>query len=174
MRFQVTVDVRSPHNGTISKIYAEEGQEVNVDENLFDLTPGSASVTVVPAADAKRAAPQGQAKENNVPPAASAAKPAAPSAIAAKKIEATPVAAAAVSNRSEVRVKMTRMRQRIAQRLKESQNTAAMLTTFQEVDMTNLIELRNKYKEDFEKAHGVKLGFMSAFVKVRFVSIGKL
>jgi 2-oxoglutarate dehydrogenase E2 component (dihydrolipoamide succinyltransferase) len=50
------------------------------------------------------------------------------------------------------------MRQRIASRLKESQNTAAMLTTFQECDMTNLMELRNKFKDDFEKTHGVKLG----------------
>ncbi len=60
---------------------------------------------------------------------------------------------------------MNRMKQKISQRLKESQNTAAMLTTFQEVDMTNLIEMRNKYKDDFEKIHGVKLGFMSAFVR---------
>jgi 2-oxoglutarate dehydrogenase E2 component (dihydrolipoamide succinyltransferase) len=57
------------------------------------------------------------------------------------------------------------MRVRIAQRLKESQNTAAMLTTFQEVDMHNLIEMRKSYKDTFEKAHGVKLGFMSAFVQ---------
>jgi hypothetical protein len=61
---------------------------------------------------------------------------------------------------------MTRMRQRIAQRLKEAQNTAAMLTTFQEVDMGPLIDLRNTHKEEFEKIHGVKLGFMSAFVRV--------
>jgi 2-oxoglutarate dehydrogenase E2 component (dihydrolipoamide succinyltransferase) len=57
------------------------------------------------------------------------------------------------------------MRLRIADRLKESQNTAAMLTTFQECDMSNLIDLRNRFKDDFEKSHGVKLGFMSAFVK---------
>jgi len=70
-----------------------------------------------------------------------------------------------MDDRSETRVKMTRMRQRIGQRLKEAQNTAAMLTTFQEVDMSNLMALRNKFKDDFEKVHGVKLGFMSAFVK---------
>jgi 2-oxoglutarate dehydrogenase E2 component (dihydrolipoamide succinyltransferase) len=57
------------------------------------------------------------------------------------------------------------MRQTVSKRLKEAQNTYAMLTTFQECDMTHLIELRNKYKDDFEKKHGVKLGFMSAFVK---------
>ena len=65
----------------------------------------------------------------------------------------------------EERVKMTRLRQRIAERLKEAQNTAAMLTTFNEVDMSHVIALRNQYKESFEKKHGVKLGFMSFFVK---------
>lgn len=65
----------------------------------------------------------------------------------------------------EERVKMTRLRQRIAQRLKEAQNTAAMLTTFNEVDMGNLMALRKQYNENFEKKHGVKLGFMSLFVK---------
>jgi 2-oxoglutarate dehydrogenase E2 component (dihydrolipoamide succinyltransferase) len=57
------------------------------------------------------------------------------------------------------------MRSRIAERLKDAQNTAAMLTTFQECDMGTLMELRGRYKDDFEKRHGVKLGFMSAFVK---------
>ncbi len=65
----------------------------------------------------------------------------------------------------EERVKMTRLRQKIAQRLKEAQNTAAMLTTFNEVDMGAVMELRNTYKDVFEKKHGTKLGFMSFFVK---------
>lgn len=65
----------------------------------------------------------------------------------------------------EERVKMTRLRQRIAERLKEAQNTAAMLTTFNEVDMSHIMALRNQYKDAFEKKHGVKLGFMSFFVK---------
>src|SRR5205085_11659407 len=61
----------------------------------------------------------------------------------------------------EERVRMTRLRQTIARRLKEAQNTAAMLTTFNEVDMTEVMSVRNRYKELFEKKHGVKLGFMS-------------
>jgi 2-oxoglutarate dehydrogenase E2 component (dihydrolipoamide succinyltransferase) len=80
-----------------------------------------------------------------------------------------PVAAAASAPRAdhprEERVKMTRLRQTIARRLKESQNTAAQLTTFNEVDMTAIMALRNQYKDAFEKAHGVKLGFMSFFTK---------
>jgi len=60
---------------------------------------------------------------------------------------------------------MSRMRQRISQRLKDAQNTNAMLTTFNEIDMGNLMDLRKKYQDAFLKKHGVKLGFMSAFVK---------
>jgi 2-oxoglutarate dehydrogenase E2 component (dihydrolipoamide succinyltransferase) len=66
---------------------------------------------------------------------------------------------------AEERVKMTRLRQTIARRLKDAQNTAAMLTTFNEVDMTAVMTLRNAYKDVFEKKHGVKLGFMSFFAK---------
>ncbi len=65
----------------------------------------------------------------------------------------------------EKRVKMTRLRQTIARRLKDAQNTAAMLTTYNEVDMTGVMDLRNEFKEPFQKKHGVKLGFMSFFVK---------
>ena len=74
----------------------------------------------------------------------------------------------------EERVRMTRLRQRIAERLKEAQNTAAMLTTFNEIDMTNVIALRNQHKENFEKKHGVKLGFMSFFVKAAIVALKEL
>ena len=65
----------------------------------------------------------------------------------------------------EERVKMTRLRATIARRLKDAQNTAAMLTTYNEVDMSGIMELRNTYKDQFEKKHGVKMGFMSFFVK---------
>ncbi|MBO9544012.1 2-oxoglutarate dehydrogenase complex dihydrolipoyllysine-residue succinyltransferase [Caulobacter sp.] len=77
---------------------------------------------------------------------------------------AAPAAPRALHEREE-RVKMTRLRQTIARRLKEAQNTAAMLTTFNEVDMTAVMALRAQYKDVFEKRHGVKLGFMSFFTK---------
>ena len=77
---------------------------------------------------------------------------------------AAPAAPRALHEREE-RVKMTRLRQTIARRLKEAQNTAAMLTTFNEVDMSAVMALRAQYKDVFEKQHGVKLGFMSFFVK---------
>jgi 2-oxoglutarate dehydrogenase E2 component (dihydrolipoamide succinyltransferase) len=74
----------------------------------------------------------------------------------------------------EERVKMTRLRQRIAERLKEAQNTAAMLTTFNEVDMSNIMALRNTHKDAFEKKNGVKLGFMSFFVKACIQALQEL
>lgn len=81
--------------------------------------------------------------------------------------QAPPQARAPVPSEAprEERVRMTRLRQTIARRLKEAQNTAAMLTTFNEVDMSSLINLRNRYKDLFEKKHSVKLGFMGFFVK---------
>jgi 2-oxoglutarate dehydrogenase E2 component (dihydrolipoamide succinyltransferase) len=77
---------------------------------------------------------------------------------------AAPAAPRPIHEREE-RVKMTRLRQTIARRLKEAQNNAAMLTTFNEVDMSAVMALRNQYKDVFEKKHGVKLGFMSFFTK---------
>lgn len=89
---------------------------------------------------------------------------------ATAKAEAAPVVAAsapvaASSARAEERVRMTRLRQTVAKRLKEAQNTAAMLTTFNDVDMTAVMEARTKYKDLFEKKHGVRLGFMGFFTK---------
>jgi 2-oxoglutarate dehydrogenase E2 component (dihydrolipoamide succinyltransferase) len=97
--------------------------------------------------------------------AAIGAAPAPAPAPAAAPAVAPPTVAPRADHPREERVKMTRLRQTIARRLKESQNTAAQLTTFNEVDMTAIMALRNQYKDAFEKAHGVKLGFMSFFTK---------
>ena len=95
--------------------------------------------------------------------AAETPKPAAPAAPQpAAKVEA-PVAA--VPGEREERIRMSRLRQTIARRLKDAQNTAAMLTTFNEVDMRQVMGLRSQYRESFEKKHGVRLGFMGFFVK---------
>jgi 2-oxoglutarate dehydrogenase E2 component (dihydrolipoamide succinyltransferase) len=94
-------------------------------------------------------------------PSAPAAKPAAP---AGPRLRAD----------REERVRMTRLRRTIANRLKEAQNTAAMLTTFNEVDMTAVMTLRERLKEDFEKKHGARLGFMSFFVKACIAGLKEL
>jgi len=93
-----------------------------------------------------------------------AASAPAPVKAAAPSTPAAPHVPRELKSREE-RVKMTRLRQTIARRLKEAQNTAAMLTTFNEIDMTAVLEMRDLYKEKFEKRHGVKLGFMGLFVK---------
>jgi 2-oxoglutarate dehydrogenase E2 component (dihydrolipoamide succinyltransferase) len=96
-----------------------------------------------------------------------------PAASPAAKAPAVPAGPRPFADREE-RVRMTRLRKRIAERLKEAQNTAAMLTTFNEVDMSHLMAARNQYKDTFEKKHGVRLGFMSFFVKACIVALKEL
>lgn len=124
-------------------------EENGIDPNSIAGTGKGGRVTkedVVAAAEAKKNAP------------AAAAKPAAASAAAAPVV--------ATGDRTEKRVPMTRLRAKIAERLVEAQSSMAMLTTFNEVDMTEVMALRSKYKDLFEKSHnGVRLGFMSFFVK---------
>ncbi len=119
--------------------------ENNLDPKALAATGPKGNITKADAVAAIGAAAPAPAPA----PAAPAAAPAAPRA----------------DQPREERVKMTRLRQTIARRLKESQNTAAQLTTFNEVDMTNVMALRTQYKDVFEKRHGVKLGFMSFFTK---------
>ena len=105
------------------------------------------------------------AEKQKAAPKAETAKPTAAAAPAAAPVPAGP--------REEQRVPMTRIRARIAERLKEAQNTAAMLTTFNEVDLSAVDAIRGKYKEQFEKAHGVKLGYMSFFVRASVEALKK-
>lgn len=102
-------------------------------------------------------------------------KPAAPAPAAKPALQqvATPNSPASLANRPEERVPMSRLRARIAERLLESQATNAILTTFNEVNMQPVIDLRTKYKDKFEKEHGVKLGFMSFFVKAVVAALKK-
>ena len=110
-------------------------------------------------------------------PAAKAAPAAAPAPKAAKPslpdVKAPASAEAWLKDRPEQRVPMSRLRARIAERLLESQQTNAILTTFNEVNMAPVMDLRNKYKDRFEKEHGVKLGFMSFFVKAAVHALKK-
>jgi 2-oxoglutarate dehydrogenase E2 component (dihydrolipoamide succinyltransferase) len=114
--------------------------------------------------DASRVAGTGKGGRITKADALSAAEGAGARADAPAPAPAPAADSRALAPREE-RVKMTRLRQTIARRLKEAQNTAAMLTTFNEVDMSAVIGVRNKYKDLFEKKHGIKLGFMSFFVK---------
>ena len=189
---KVTVEVNAPAAGTLTEIAAAVGAVVEVGALLGVLGAAGAAVAAKPAAAPAAAAAPVAAPAAAAAPAVmpSAKKIAADSGIDTGALAGTgkdgrvtkgdvlaaaaapapaPKPAAPSGPRAkadlEERVKMTRLRKRIAERLKEAQNTAAMLTTFNEVDMTALFDLRNQYKDQFEKRHGTKLGFMSFFVK---------
>ena len=153
--------------------------------------PGAMSGVAMPAA-AKMMAEQGMSpaqvsgtgrdgritKGDVIAAAAAGAKaPAAPPAAAVATVRPAlpevkaPIDLTGLADRPEQRVPMSRLRQRVAERLVQSQSTAAILTTFNEVNMQPLLELRNKYKDKFEKEHGVKLGFMSFFVKAAVAAL---
>ena len=189
---KVAVEVSAPVAGVLT-IAAEAGSSVIPGQQIGSIAASGEGTSPAPAqaASAPAAAPASDAPhlspavqrvvtENNLDPKAIAATgpkgnitkadavnaiSAAPAAPAAAPVPAAAPAAPRADQPREERVKMTRLRQTIARRLKESQNTAAQLTTFNEVDMTNVMALRNQYKEVFEKRHGVKLGFMSFFTK---------
>jgi len=129
---------------------------------------GLAPATIAAAAKAGRVA-----KADLVEAAAAAANgaAAAPASAAVSARPAPAPAAAPAGTRSERRVPMSRIRQRIAERLVQAQSTQAMLTTFNEIDLTNINELRKRHKEAFEQRHGVKLGIMSFFVKAAIAAL---
>ncbi len=185
---KVTVEVPAPASGKLEKINVIAGTTVTIGALLGSIAEGATGVEAPKATVPVVAAPapgkpaeiplspavRKAVVENNLKPVeipgsgkdgritkgdviATLEKPAAP----APAPIARPVAAAG----TEERVRMSRLRQTIARRLKDAQNTAAMLTTFNEVDMTHVMAMRNQYKDGFEKKHGVKLGFMSFFVK---------
>jgi 2-oxoglutarate dehydrogenase E2 component (dihydrolipoamide succinyltransferase) len=187
---KVSVEVPSPAAGILAEITAPEGTTVDASAKLAVIS-ASGAVTAAPAAAATAAA---ASTGKDVEDAPSAKKAMAEASVSrdqvtgtgrdgramkddvAKAVAAASSAPAAATSAPrgpvssddaprEERVKMTRLRQTIARRLKESQNTAAMLTTYNEVDMTEVMALRNEYKDLFLKKHGVKLGFMSFFTK---------
>ncbi len=189
---KVSVEVPAPAAGVLSEIIAPEGTTVDASAKLAVIGGASASTAAAPAAaPAAAAAPAGSADVENAPSAnklmaekgidaasvtgtgrdgrimkEDVLKAALAPAAAAPAPAAAPRAPVAADDAArEERVKMTKMRQTIARRLKDSQNTAAMLTTYNEVDMTEVMALRSQYKDQFEKKHGVRLGFMSFFTK---------
>jgi 2-oxoglutarate dehydrogenase E2 component (dihydrolipoamide succinyltransferase) len=183
---KVSVDVRAPEAGLLVEILAEVDDVVAVGAPLFRIDT-DVKVADKPAASVTTAVPEPApvaAKEQPAAPAAATAATPAPAAAAppAKKTSPPPKpsgppipdAPAFTGARHERRTKMSRMRQRVAARLKDAQNTAAMLTTFQECDMGNFMEIRNRHKDEFEKKHGVKLGFMSVFVKAATAALQEI
>ena len=176
-------EIRSPVAGELVKFLVKVGDTVPVNSDLFVIDTEKTGASAAPKKEgkqevkqeakqegkqeAKKEAPSDSKKSEERSPEAkpveakreekpAQAKPKAPEPAHVKSVS---------GKREEHREKLTKMRKTIAERLKGAQNTAAMLTTFQECDMSRAIELRNAYKDDFLKKNGVKLGFMSFFVK---------
>ena len=179
-------EVMSPVAGKIVEIMSATGDTVQVGETLVKIEEGASGSILASDTTTGAASPAPSAPNNAMPASPSAQKILAEKGIDPASVQGSgkrgqvlkedaqnaskptaPVAARAPTNDAprEERVRMTRLRQTIARRLKDAQNSAAMLTTFNEVDMTAVMEMRKKYKELFEKKHGVKLGFMGFFTK---------
>jgi 2-oxoglutarate dehydrogenase E2 component (dihydrolipoamide succinyltransferase) len=194
---KVAIEVTAPVAGVMGKQFAAEGETVNVGAVIAAIEAGSGAMAAATSAPAAVSAPapdadhsvadltlspavrrlvlergldpskiKGTGKDGRLTKEDVMATESAPAPVAA-----APVGVAASSTRPEERVRMTRIRQTVAKRLKEAQNTAAMLTTFNDVDMSAVMEARAKYKDLFEKKHGVRLGFMGFFVKAACMAL---
>lgn len=150
---------------------------MTVGQDLFKVERGEAGAAPPPSPK-EEPKPKEKAPEPQVPkqpePAPQVKAAEKPKQPEPSKEKPAPKQAAVAGNRGETRVKMNRMRQTIAKRLKESQNAAASLTTFNEIDMSALMALRKKYKDEVLKSHDVKLGYMSAFAKAACLALKEI
>ncbi|MCC8400018.1 MAG: 2-oxoglutarate dehydrogenase complex dihydrolipoyllysine-residue succinyltransferase [Rickettsia endosymbiont of Platyusa sonomae] len=190
---KVTLEVNAVSSGVISKIFKNEGDTVSVGDSIGQITEGAVYAVALPSASGKEvqqpaninsiASPpsvrrlvsenklslddiKGTGREGRVTKGDVLGFINSPTTTSSIQATESPVSNIALANVGAVeRVRMSRLRKTIADRLKQSQNTAAILTTFNEIDMLKVINLRMQYREEFEKKHGVKLGFMSFFVK---------
>ncbi len=197
---KVTIEVNAPAAGLLKEILVDEGEDVEIGALLGLIAEADAVAAETPSPSPATAAAEEEVlmpavrrlvEEHKLDPAAIPAagkdgrltKGDVLAYLESTKAEPTPVRAAAAAPVSapakpavtahprEERVRMTRLRKRMAERLKEAQNTAAMLTTFNEVDMTACMEMRSCYKEPFEKKYGVRIGFMSLFAKACVIAL---
>jgi 2-oxoglutarate dehydrogenase E2 component (dihydrolipoamide succinyltransferase) len=191
---KVTLEVNAPSAGVISDLKVKEGDSVKVGDLIALMSAGSASAAiqrdsvqvVAPQIQSQPTnsqflspAPKKLAAENNVDTSKISGSGKDGRVTKGDVIEALSGLTAkssqvASGQKPTERVKMSKLRQKIAERLKESQNTAAILTTFNEVDMSAVMALRTEYKDAFEKKHGTKLGFMSFFVKACVTALKEL
>jgi 2-oxoglutarate dehydrogenase E2 component (dihydrolipoamide succinyltransferase) len=199
---KVVLEVPAPSAGVLSEIMVADGGTVVADQVIAKIdSTGKASVAAAPAKTAAPAAPASSSTAKGAIAAPSAAKLMAENNLSAAQVSGSgrdgrvtkgdvlnavsggaktgstatplPISNTSLGERTEERVPMTRLRARIAERLLESQANNAILTTFNEVNMSPVIAMRTRYKDTFEKTHGVKLGFMSFFVKAATYALKK-
>ena len=191
---KVTLEVNAPADGVITEIKVSEGDNVVVGDVIATLKEGAVAESPKLSASSQT---QAVKTESNIKDTSSAntLSPAPKKIAAENNIDTSKIAGSgkdgrvtkgdvlnAISNNQQStssekpveRVRMSKLRQKVAERLKESQNTAAILTTFNEVDMTSVMEIRNQYKDDFLKKHNIKLGFMSFFVKAAITALKEI
>jgi 2-oxoglutarate dehydrogenase E2 component (dihydrolipoamide succinyltransferase) len=199
---KVVLEVPAPSAGVLSEIMVADGGTVVADQVIAKIdSAGKASVAAAPAKAAAPATPVLSSTAKGAIAAPSAAKLMAENNLNAAQVSGSgrdgrvtkgdvlnavsggtktgstaaplPISNTSLGERTEERVPMTRLRARIAERLLESQANNAILTTFNEVNMSPVIAMRTRYKDTFEKTHGVKLGFMSFFVKAATYALKK-
>lgn len=197
---KVTLEVAAPEGGVLVEIRKQTGEVVLTEDILAIIDTAAAGVATSTAAVEPVASPTPTAEPTKMGPAAKkilGEKGVDPSAVAgsgkdgritkadalsagsaptASPVKTAPAPTVSVSTndpRGDQRVPMTRLRKRTAERLLQAQQQAAILTTFNEVNMQPVMDLRNRYKDDFEKRHGVKMGFMSFFVRAAVEALKK-
>ena len=190
---KIDVEVNAPVSGTITERLVEVEENVTVGQDLVKIEEGEAPAGGAKEESKEESKEEPKKEESAAPKKEEAPKPKKEEAPKPKKEEAPKPkkeepkkeakketsksgeeATFTNFSRNEERVKMNRMRLRIAERLKESQNTNASLTTFNEVDMTNLMEMRKLYKDEFLDKTGIKLGFMGAFAKASTLAMKEI
>ncbi|KAF3920719.1 hypothetical protein AA313_de0202938 [Arthrobotrys entomopaga] len=182
---KIDVAVNAPEAGVLKELLVEADTTVVVGQDLARLEPGTkaegsseskpSSPPPETSKEAPKQTPNDTTKEESTPPAPPKSikeepvkeqkQPSKPQTTTASSSTASNSGAEGIGNRGEQRVKMNRMRLRTAERLKQSQNTAAALTTFNEVDMSAIVNMRTRYKKEILENKGIKLGFMGFFVK---------
>ncbi|MCQ9615667.1 2-oxoglutarate dehydrogenase complex dihydrolipoyllysine-residue succinyltransferase [Paenalcaligenes niemegkensis] len=200
---KVVLEVPAPASGVLTEIVKADGSTVYAGEVLARIDSSATATAAAPSSEAKEEAPAASAAPAEKSSTVAAASPAASKILAEKGVEvesvtgsgrggrvtkedanraqagtakaAAPAAPASLSldGRPEQRVPMSRLRARVAERLLQSQQENAILTTFNEVNMQAILDLRKQYKDQFEKEHGVKLGFTSFFVKAAVAALKK-
>jgi 2-oxoglutarate dehydrogenase E2 component (dihydrolipoamide succinyltransferase) len=189
---KVTLEVSAPCAGVLSEVFAKEGDVVEVGAIIGRVTQGESpppkkEEPKKEEVQVKPAIVETSKVTEAIPLSPAVRKLATENQITPEKVQGTGkdgritkgdvltyIAEPQKTEARVERVRMSRLRQRIAERLKEAQNTAAILTTFNEADMTNIMDLRSQLKDSFEKRHGVKLGFMSFFVKACIVALKEI
>jgi len=189
---KVVLELPASKSGVLSKIIRGDGEKVTSNELIAQIDTGAAAQITAPPPAAPSAVPpsvrklareheidagslQGSGRSGRITKedVLHAIQPVSQAQVPGENAPQAITAVAPSGSRPEQRVAMTRIRQRIAERLLQSQQNAAILTTFNEVNMQPVIELRSKYKDAFEKKHGIKLGFSAFFVKAAVLALQK-